>query len=133
MVFVDDQDGGAFTTNEALDLSFEGSDEDWGVNVFREIAGGDADIPFGVFPLGVFVIGEGAGGDGVDGLAFEFEVAGLMEELEDVGFAGTGGGADDDVGAGAEVIDGLMLPEIGEFEMVERGEHRGRGELNRGK
>ena len=36
---------------------------------------------------------------------------------------GAGGGADDDVGAGAEVVDGLMLPEIGEFEMVERGEH----------
>jgi hypothetical protein len=31
------------------------------------------------------------------------------------------------------VIDGLMLPEIGEFEVVDRGEHRGRGELNRGK
>jgi hypothetical protein len=30
------------------------------------------------------------------------------------------------------VIDGLMLPEIGEFEVVERGEHWGRGELNRG-
>ncbi len=123
LVFVDDQDGGAFTSNEALDLGFEGGDEDGGVNVFREITGGDADIPFGVFPLGVFVIGEGAGGDGIDGLAFEFEVAGLMEEFEDVGFAGTGRSADDDIGAGAEVVDGLMLPEIGEFEMVERGEH----------
>jgi hypothetical protein len=106
-----------------LNCSSEGGDEDGSVDVFREIACGNADIPFGVFPFGVFVVGEGAGGDGVDGLAFEFEVAGLMEELEDVGFAGTSGGTDDDVGAGAEVIDGLMLPEIGEFEVVDRGEH----------
>ena len=133
LVFVDDQDGGAFTAYEALDLGFEGGDEDGSVDVFREIACGNADIPFGVFPFGVFVVGEGAGGDGVDGLAFEFEVAGPMEELEDVGFARASGGTDDDVGAGAEVIDGLMLPEIGEFEVVDRGEHRGRGELNRGK
>lgn len=127
LVFVDDEDGRTFTANEALDLCFQSGDEYGGVDIFREIAGGNADIPFGVLPFRVFVIGEGAGRNGVDGLAFEFEVTRLVEEFEDVGFAGAGGGADNHVGTGSEMIDGLMLPEIGEFELVERGEHE-RGE-----
>lgn len=96
------------------------------MDVFRDVSGGDADVPFGVLPLGVFVIGEGAGGHGIDSLAQVLVMAGLMKQLEDVGFSGSSGGTDNDVGASPQMVDGLVLPEVGELEGVEGREHDGK-------
>lgn len=126
LIFVDDEQGGAFSAHESLDLGFKSSDEDWGVDVFRDVSGGDADVPFGVLPLGVFVIGEGAGGHGIDSLTLVLVMTGLMQEFEDVGFSGSRGGTDDDIGASPQMIDGLVLPEIGKLEGVEGREHDGK-------
>ena len=125
LIFVDDEQGGAFSAHESLDLGFKSGDENWGVDVFRDVSGGDADVPFGVLPLGVFVIGEGAGGYGIDSLALVLVMTGLMKQFEDVGFSGSSGGADDDVGASPQMIDSLVLPEVGELEGVEGREHDG--------
>jgi hypothetical protein len=42
-------------------------------------------------------------------------MTGLMKQFEDVGFSGSSGGTDDDVGASPQMIDSLVLPEVGEL------------------
>ena len=129
LVFVDDVEGGV--GGELLGL--EGGDDEGGVGVVGEVAGGDADAPPLAGPLGEFVVGEGAGGDGVDDLAGS---AALLEELlEDEGLARAGGGLDDDVVAGGEGADGLGLPGVGEAELlegVEAGHRSIKGGMGRG-
>ena len=109
--------------DQAVLLRLEGGDEDGCGKVVGEVAGGDADVPFPGAPFGEFVVGEGAGGDGVDGLAAI--AAEVGPEFEDQGFAGAGGRVDDDVLAGAEGGDGLLLPEVGDHDALERGEAPG--------
>ena len=120
LVFVHDEEGGAVALDEAVFLGFERGDEDGGVEIFGEVAGGDADIPAASAPFGEFVIGEGAGGDGVDGLAAIFAAVG--PKLEDQGLARAGGGLDDDVLAGTQRGDGLLLPEVGNGDLIQGGE-----------
>jgi hypothetical protein len=72
LVFIDDEEGGAFAADEAALLRFERGDDDGGIEVLGEVASGDADVPTAGAPFGEFVIGECAGGDGVDGLAAVF-------------------------------------------------------------
>jgi hypothetical protein len=119
LVFVDDEEGGAFALDEAMFLSFEGGDEEGCVEVMGEVAGGDADVPAAGLPFGEFIVGECAGGDGVDGLVW---VAALFApEFEDERFTGAGGSLDDDIEAVAEGGDGLLLPEVGYDDAGEAG------------
>jgi hypothetical protein len=118
--FVDDEECGALASDESMFLGFEGGDDDWGVEVFREVTGGDADVPALVAPFGEFIIGEGAGGNRVDDLLLGPALFG--PEFEDEGFTAAGGGLDDDVVALAEGGDGLLLPEVGDEHAVQRGE-----------
>jgi len=113
LVFVHDEEVGAFGAEEAAFLGFEGGDDDGGVEVVGDVAGGDADVPAGGAPFVEFVVGEGAGGDGEDGVA---AAALLHEELEDEGFAGAGGSVDDDIPPRLEMTHRLLLPEVGNLQ-----------------
>ncbi|MEY2598769.1 MAG: hypothetical protein RLZZ142_1028, partial [Verrucomicrobiota bacterium] len=108
LVFVDDEQSGAASGEEADALGFEGGDEDGAVEGLAQVACGDADLPSPFAPLGEFVIGERAGGDGEDGLPFK----GGVEEFEDEGFAGTGGRVNHDIASLAQGLDGALLPEV---------------------
>ena len=119
LVFVNDEEGGAVALDEAIFLSFEGGDEDGGVEIFGEVAGGDADVPAASAPLGEFVIGEGAGGDGVNRLAAIFAAVG--PKLEDERLARAGGGLHDDILAGTQRGDGLLLPKVRNGDLIKRG------------
>ena len=105
--------------DEAVLLGFQRGDDDRGGEVVGEVAGGDADVPAAGAPLGELVVGEGAGGDRVDGLAAVLAV--VRPEFEDKGLSGPGGGVHDDVLAGAKGRDGLMLPEVGDGDLLEGG------------
>ncbi len=106
LVLVHNEEAGAIATQEAAFLGLESGDDDAGIEMQGEVASGDADIPTAAAPLGEFVIGEGASGYGVNGLAAK----GGLEELEDEGLAGAGGGIDNHVAALAQRMDGFMLP-----------------------
>ena len=121
LVFVDDEQRGSFATHEALELRLQRGDDDGRIDIFRDVAGGDADIPLRVLPFGVFVVRECSRGHGVDGLALE--MPSLMQQLKDVRLPRAGGRADDDIGARAQQVHRLVLPGVGEFELVDVGEH----------
>ena len=91
-----------------------------GAEVLAQIAGGDANVPAARAPFRQFVIGQGAGGNGIDGLAAIFALLG--PKLKNQGLARAGRGLDDDVFAPAQSGDGLLLPEIGDDDLLEGGE-----------
>ena len=119
LVFVHDEQGGAVALDEAVLLRLQRGDENRGVQVFRKVAGGDADIPAAGAPFRQFVIGERAGGNGVDGLAAVFAAVG--PKLKNQGLARAGGSLDDDVLAFAQSGDGLLLPEVRDGDLIEGG------------
>ena len=119
LVFINNEERGAVALDEAVLLGFEGGDEDGGAEIFGEIAGGDADIPAARAPFGELVIGEGARWDGVDGLTTIF--TGFGPKFEDERLARAGGSLHDDVLAGAQRGDGLLLPEVGNGDLVQGG------------
>lgn len=104
---------GAFAKGEVGE-DFGGAADDGSGGVDGGIAGDHADV-FGAegFAEGEeFLVGEGLDGDGVVGsaiLADRAEVHGGGDE----GFAGAGGGIEDDVVAGEEFEDGLFLVVVG--------------------
>ena len=116
LVFVNNEQGGSIALDEAVFLRLQRGDENGGVEIFGEVASGDADVPAASAPLGEFVIGKGAGGDGVDGLAAIFTAIG--PKLENERLARAGGRLDDDVLSIAQRADGLLLPEIGNGDQV---------------
>ena len=120
LIFIHDEQGRAFSANEAALLRFERGDEDGGLEIFREVAGGDADVPAAGAPFGEFVVGERARRDGVNGLAAIFSL--LRPEFEDEGFARASRGVDDDITTRAQRGDGLLLPEVGHGDLIERRE-----------
>ena len=129
LVFVDDEQRGPLAAHEALELRLQRGDDDRRIDILRDVAGGDADMPLRVLPFGVFVIREGSRGHGVDGLAAEMTP--LMQQLKDVRLPRAGGRADDDIGARTQQIHRLVLPGIGELELVDVGEHGARAKGRR--
>lgn len=123
LVFIDDEEIGTLAVEEAGFLGFEGGDDDGGIGTERAVAGDEADRPAEGFPFEQFIVGEGAGGNGVDGAAVE---AAIHEEFKDIGFAGTGGGIDDDIASPGEVAEGGLLPDIGQFEGAVEFGHGGK-------
>ena len=84
-----------------------------------QIASGDADLPAAPAPLGEFIVRQRASWDGVNRLAAR--LARMGPQLEDQCLARAGGRLDDDVLAFPKRSHGLLLPEIGHSDLVERG------------
>jgi hypothetical protein len=80
----------------------------------------DADFPSLRFPLRAFVIGKGAGRDGVDGLAAQAAV----EQLENEGLACASGRVHDYVLPRSERAHSLLLPQIGERQLLKGRERK---------
>ncbi len=108
LVFVDDQQSRSFSPEQAVLLGFECCDQNRGVQIFGEVAGGDAGIPAARAPLGQLVVRKGTSRDGVNGLAAIFALVG--PKLENECFTGAGRCLDNNVFAGAESGDGFLLP-----------------------
>ena len=98
---------------ESLALGLEGGDDDGGVEVFADVAGGDAYIPAEGGPFSAFVIGQGTGRHRVDGLPL---VASFDEKFEDMGFARASRGLDNYIVPTSQGSEGGLLPEVGEDE-----------------
>ena len=79
----------------------------------------DAHVPAARAPFRQFVIRQRAGGHGVNGLAAISSLVG--PELEDESFAGAGRRVNDDVLGIAQGGDGLLLPKVGNGDLVEGG------------
>ena len=120
LVFVHHQQGGAVALDEAVLLRFQRGDQHGRAEILRQVAGGDADIPAAGAPFGELVVGQRAGGHGVDGLPAILALVG--PELEDQRLAGAGGRLHDHVLALAQGADGLLLPEVGDRDLVEGGQ-----------
>jgi hypothetical protein len=105
--------------DEAVLLGFQSRDEDWGMKIFRKVAGGDADIPTPRAPFGEFVIRERARGNGVDGLPAI--LTGVRPKLEDQSLASTGGRLNDDILAFTQRGDRLLLPKVRHGDLIECG------------
>ncbi len=116
LVFVDDESARSIAGEDPFALGLEGGDEDGRAGVFRDVAGGDPDVPAAAAPFGPFVVGEGAGGNRVDSLATASGGSRVDVEFEDAGFARPGGGVNENVVTGGERADGPLLPEIGNVE-----------------
>lgn len=119
LIFINDEERRAIALDEAGFLGFESGDKDGRLEIFGKIARGDAHIPAARAPFREFVVGQRAGGDGVDGVAAVF--AGIGPKLEDQRFARASGGLDYKVLARAQSGYGLLLPEVGNGDLVERG------------
>src|SRR5213078_2469232 len=97
-----------------------GGDEDRRVEILREIAGGDADIPSTRAPFSELVIRLRAGRYGVNGLAVVFAL--VRPQLEDERLARARRRLHDDVLAPAQRGHGLLLPEVGHDHLVQGGQ-----------
>ena len=97
-------------------VGLEGGDDDRGVEVFREIARGNADFPPLAFPLEPLVVGESPGRHRVNCLfTLSRHLSRIDQVFKDKGFAGSGRGGNDDVFALVEKTDCFLLPEIGDL------------------
>ena len=120
LVLVHDQQGGAVALDEAVLLRLQRGDQHGGAEVFRQVARGDADVPAARAPFGELVVGQRAGRHRVDGLPAILALVG--PELEDQRLARPGRRLDDHVLALAQGADGLLLPEVGDRDLVEGGQ-----------
>src|SRR5439155_426845 len=101
-------------------LRFERRDEDRRVEIIREIAGGDADIPSTGAPFSELVVRQRAGRYGVNGLPVVLAL--VRPQLENERLARAGGRLHDDVLALAQRGHGLLLPEVGHDHLVQGGQ-----------
>jgi hypothetical protein len=90
------------------------------VEILREIACGDADIPSDGFPLSPFVVRQSARWHGVNGLPETGGFGCFQKKLKDPRLAGTCRGIDDHIRAALEVTHRILLPEIGQIQGSER-------------
>ncbi len=105
--------GVALRAEETPPLGFERGDQDRRVEVFGDVAGGDADIESLGAPFFAFVVGEGAGGDGVNG---PLAPAAPHQHLEDVGFPRASWRLHDHIAPRAQGQQGVLLPAVGNLE-----------------
>ncbi len=121
LIFIDHEELRTVATEEAGALRFQRRDDDPGVEIQREIARGDADIPAARAPFREFVVRERARRNGENRLAFE----GGIKQFENVGLARAGRGLDDHILARPQSAHRLLLPEIGDDEIdLESLKHR---------
>ena len=117
LVFVDHQQGGAIAPDEPVFLGFEGGDQNRGIEVLGQVAGGDAHVPAPTAPFGQLVIGQCPRGHRVNGLPPIF--ARLRPQFEDQRLAGARGCMDDHIFARPQGRHGLLLPEVGHNELLQ--------------
>ena len=120
LVLVHDEQRGSVAFDEAAFLRLERGDDYGRVEVFREVAGRDADLPAARAPLGELVVGQRAGRDSVNGLAVFFPL--VRPQFEDEGFAGASGRVHDDILSLAQGGDGLLLPDVRHDHLVQNGQ-----------
>ena len=99
LVFVDDKQPRAFAAQKTGALGFQRRNENPRIQIQREIARGDADIPATRSPFREFVVRQRARGHGKNRLPFERRV----EQLENVGLARAGRRLHDHILAGSQV------------------------------
>ena len=119
LILVDYQQPRAVAGDEPVFLRLERGNNDRRVEVLRQVAGGDADVPAARPPLGQLVIGQGAGWHGVNRLARISALVG--PQLENEGFAGPGCRVNDDIPAGPQMLHRLLLPQVRHDDLVEGG------------
>ena len=119
LILVHDEQLRAVAFDQPAFLRFERGDEDRRVEILRQVAGGDADIPAARAPFGELVIGQRAGRDRVNRLAVFFPL--IRPQLEDECLAGARRGMNDHVIALTQRGDGLLLPEVGHDHLVQGG------------
>jgi hypothetical protein len=120
LVFIHDEQGGAFTGKQAILLSFKGSDQDGRIKVFREVAGGNPHVPPSRSPLGKLIVCESPSRDGIDGLPSIFAL--VRPEFENQGFPRAGRRLDDDIFPFPQCRDGLLLPKVRDGDEIEGGQ-----------
>ena len=121
LVFVDHQKPRTVPPQKTGALRFQRRHENFRIEIQRQIARGDADIPAPRAPFRQLVIGQRARRHGKDRLPFQRRI----EQLEDEGLARTGRRLDDDILPVAERADGFLLPEIRDDEIYfESRRHR---------
>ena len=108
LVFVDHEKLRAVPAQEAGTLRFEGRDQDPGVEIQRQIAGRNANVPAARAPFRQLVVRQGPCRHGKNRLPFQRWV----EQFENEGLARAGRRLDDDVLPITERADGILLPEI---------------------
>ena len=117
LVLVDHQKPWAITVNEAVFLRLKRSNDDRRVEVFRKVTRGDTNIPAARAPLGELVVGQGASRHGVNGLT---GVSALIRpKLKNERFACAGCRVNDDIVAGSQVLNRLLLPQIWNDELIQ--------------
>ena len=119
LVLIDHQQLGTIAVEEAVFLRLQRGDDDRRVEVLRQIAGGDSDVPAARPPLGEFVIRQGAGRHGVDRLTGVAAVIG--PQLKNEGFAGASGRVNNHIPAGPQMLHGLLLPQVRHNNLVQSG------------
>ena len=117
MVLVDDEQGRSIASDKPVFLCFEGGDKNRGIQVLGQVAGGDADVPAPGSPFSQFVIGQRPRGYCVNSLTPIF--AKLGPQFEDERLAGACGRMDDHVLARSQCRHGLLLPQVGDNDLMQ--------------
>src|SRR5690625_6266482 len=107
LVYIGDKQSGTEPFEKLRFLRFESGDDDFCIEIFREISGGDSDIPAAFAPFEKFVICEGPCRHSENCLPVE---AGFHQKFEDVGFPCTGRSMHDNIFTITEIQHCLLLP-----------------------
>ena len=120
LILVHHQQRRAVAFDKPALLRFECGNQDRRVEILREVAGGDADIPAARAPFGEFVVRQGASWHRVNRLTVVFSV--VRPQLENERLARARRRLHHDVLALAQRGDRLLLPEVGHHHLVQGGQ-----------
>ena len=116
LVFVHSKKARTGSCQEPAFLCFEGGNQPGRLQPESDIAGADPGVESALGPLGELVIGEGPRGYGKHRLPFKR----IGVEFKNVGFACSGGGMNHHVLPASKSVDGFLLPEIRQEQVLEK-------------
>jgi hypothetical protein len=122
LIFVDHKQRRPASPDQMILLGLECRDHDRGVEVFCQITCGNAHIPAARAPFSEFVVGQRSRRNRINGLATILALIG--PELENQGLAGASRSLDHDITSLAQRRDRLLLPQVGDGDLVESGQIR---------